>query len=63
MSCNHKFKPRYSEKFPDFVAKLVMDMEENPRGSNVSIHPSMKEKIYVCDVCERCGETTTKGQI
>jgi len=47
--CNHKFKPRYSEKYPDFMNRIA-----SLEGTH---WPSM-EKIYECDVCVKCGKTT-----
>lgn len=48
MNCNHKFKPRYEYRFPAWLKT------HNFRTSNIE---SLKEEVYVRDVCVKCGQT------
>ena len=52
-SCKHKFRPRYSTKAPKYVAEMVKSMVPFKWNGD-------HEKIYECDVCERCGMVTKK---
>jgi len=47
----HKFEPRYHHKFPDGLFSRVTSIEAD--GGAI-----LQEKIYICDVCVRCGIRT-----
>lgn len=53
---NHKFKPRYDKK----RAPSEFTLNQNPvTAFNASeIEMLMFEKLYIYDVCERCGKTS-----
>ena len=46
----HKFQARYSEKFHDIINRMT-----SGRGIDMN---DFKERVYVCDVCIKCGKTT-----
>ena len=60
MNCKHKFRARYSEKYPEWFEKLVGKAYDGSGDKNTYIkninfsYPSV-EKIYEGDVCIRCG--------
>jgi len=49
----HKFEGRYSRKFPDYFSEYGMRM----KGNNVD---QVKEDIYICDVCVKCGKIASR---
>lgn len=49
---NHRFEPRYHLKFPERMSNI-----KTWDGGNVE---SLKEKIYVHDVCVYCGKVAKK---
>lgn len=49
----HKFEPRYDEIFPPSITKF--------ESSSTNLPLAMRNKIYVCDVCIRCGAISKLG--
>lgn len=47
-----KFEPRYDRLFPPTLESLP--------GYPPALE-ALKEQVYVCDVCTRCGETIKRG--
>ena len=49
----HKFKPRYDLVAPEWMNRLSHWKRGNPK--------EMYEKVYVHDICVRCGAVAKKG--
>jgi len=47
----HNFQPRYSEKDRSDITKLKGQFEDSEEARRF-----ITLKIYVCDICEWCGE-------
>jgi len=60
-SCKHKFKPRYSEKYTTIVEELNKpESRVTEIKGGVSDEPYLKEKIYIHDICVKCGQIAGK---
>ncbi|MEK6884247.1 MAG: hypothetical protein AABY22_31745 [Nanoarchaeota archaeon] len=54
-SQNHRFEPRYDMDFPDDIQCSVSSMDEAQLDA-------LKDRTYVHDVCERCGNVVRRVQ-
>lgn len=54
-NCKHKFQPRYDYRTPDWVLAAIEGAARLGGGARATVSDEL-EKIYVCDVCVRCGK-------
>jgi hypothetical protein len=47
IKCRHKFRPRYDTRFPE------REFHINASTGDID---DLKEEIYVCDICIKCGK-------
>ena len=53
--CKHKFKPRYNEKWSNPLKDMLCSPNLSKIRGSADTEPYLQEKIYVCDVCIKCG--------
>lgn len=58
--CKHRFKPRYNEKYTTLLEELVKLKREVNRLDDKLMVPYLKEKLYIYDICSRCGQIIKK---
>ena len=54
--CNHKFQPRYDEKWTTVIEELADKHHTMTQGHASAMVPYVKERIYIYDICIKCGQ-------
>ena len=55
-TCKHKFLPRYDEHRTTIIEETIKGKSlETIKCSSIMCRPYLKNKIYVHDICIKCG--------
>lgn len=55
----HRFEPRYDKRLPDLLKNgnlKVENLQSETAGNVATLMESLKEEIYLYDICVRCGK-------